>query len=181
MDAWLERRMTEIQLAAQTEIVQSTDPKRITPFLHQIKEQSDVYEDVVFANANGIAIANTNEAAVGINISERDYFKNGVQGEANYSDVIISKGTEERVIIVASPVKEDSGNIAGVMFASVNFEAFIDTLLQDEDTHVTGVGTMLVDSQNCLQATPVEENIGKTVEEAELGEAVANIVLRDSK
>ncbi|HLS06706.1 MAG TPA: methyl-accepting chemotaxis protein [Bacillota bacterium] len=177
MDDWLKNRMAEIQLAAKTDILQSTDPDRIMPYLHQIKDQSDFYEDVVFASEDGVAIANTNEEAIGANVGEREYFKAGMQGESTYSEVLISKGTGERAIIMASPVIDTNEQKVGVMFASISFEAFVDDLFQDEDSH-SGIGTMLVDEQDRLQVTPIEENIGLTVEEADLGEAVINIVAK---
>lgn len=71
--------------------MQSTDPERITPYLHQIKDQSDFYEDVVFARDDGVAIANTNVEAIGANVNERQYFIAGMQEESTYSEVLTSK------------------------------------------------------------------------------------------
>lgn len=71
MDEWLDRRMSEIQLAAKTDILQSGDEERITAYLKQLFEQSsEVYENVLFADANGVIVA-TSSKGLGVDVSER--------------------------------------------------------------------------------------------------------------
>jgi len=163
MEEWLDRRMAEIQLAAKTEILQSSDPERIRPYLLLIKGQSEVYEDILFVGPDGIVATNTGDA-IGIDVSDREYFIKGMQGESAVSDVTISRGTGNRIIIVSSPVKDPDGNIVGVVAGTINFEAFVDTFTDDEAS-ASGIRTLIVDSQNRVQQTVEEEHIGKTFEE----------------
>lgn len=54
---------------------------------------------------------------------------------------------------------------------------FVDSFFQDDDSQA-GVGKMLVEEKNQLQVTPIEENIGLPIEEANLGEEVNNIIAK---
>lgn len=178
MEEWLDRRMSEIQLAAKTEILQSNDLERITPFLQQIQEQSPVYEEVVYADTSGVTTANST-GLVGIDVSERSYFIQAMQGESVFSEVMASKGTGNRVIVVSSPVRDANGQFSGILFGVVNFEALVNTFLQqtghelDTENHI-----LLVDEQNRIQATFNQEDLGKTVQEAGFNESLLTIVTK---
>lgn len=180
MDEWLDRRMSEIQLASMTETLQSLDPARITPYLKQILEQTGVYEEVVFAGRDGVVQASSKESSLGIGVSEREYYKKGMRGESSFSDVLISKGSGNRIIVVASPVNDVSGNPVGVLFATVNFEALIQTLMQDQESdkqdNTMAMDIMVIDNQNRIQLSPVEELIGKSIEEAGFNEELTAIL-----
>jgi len=48
-------------------------------------------------------------------LSDREYFKKALNGETNVSNVLISKVTNSAVIMVATPIKDNSGSISGVL------------------------------------------------------------------
>ncbi len=173
MDDWLDRRMSEIELASKTETLRSLDPKRITPFLKQILEQTGVYEEVVFAGRDGVVQASSKDSSLGIEVREREYYKKGMRGESSLSDVLISKGSGNRIIVVASPVKNENGTAVGVMFGTVNFEALIQTLMQDQESaqdSSMAMDIMVIDNQNRIQLSQVKELVGMTIEEADFDE-----------
>ncbi len=181
MDEWFNRRMSEIQLAAKTEVMQTVDPERITPFLIKVKEQSDVYEGVVFAGLDGVTKA-ASSGVVGIDLSERNYIQKGLQGESSYSELIVSKSSGNRAHAVATPVKDDNGQVIGVLFATINFESLVNTFLQNEESNTvnsSGITAILVDEQHRIQAISDDELIGKTVEEAQLGESLTAILTQE--
>lgn len=173
MDQWLERRSAEIQLAANTEMIRSLDPARQTPFLKTIKTQSDVYETVVFTGTNGIIAAHTDPKSIGLDLNDRSYFKNGMAGKTTYSEPIVSKSTGNRIIVVGTPVKDESGKIIGVMSASMNFEALINTFVKE--LHIDGGRVYLVDNTGILQDAPNKEMISKKAGEAGLPQGLLEI------
>ncbi len=176
MDEWLNRRMAEIVLASKTEILQSTDPLRVRPYLMQIKEESDVYESIGFTGTDGVIEVTTSEGMVGTSLIERSYIQNGLKGESSYSNVLVSKTTGNRVLVVGSPVIDENNTILGVLYATLNFEALVNTFLQAEDSLDMNTLTMLVDEQNQLQAAADQELIGTSIEEAGLSDALTSIL-----
>ncbi|MFZ7103714.1 MAG: methyl-accepting chemotaxis protein [Peptococcaceae bacterium] len=51
--------------------------------------------------------------------SDRDYFQKAIQGEENFSDVIVSRSTSESIIVIAIPVKNGDDTV-GVVGASLD-------------------------------------------------------------
>lgn len=54
------------------------------------KAQSNISEDIFIADTNGNIILDSSNSK-GMNIADRDYFKQSISGNANFSDVVISK------------------------------------------------------------------------------------------
>lgn len=175
MDEWLNRRMAEIVLASKTEILQSTDPIRVKPYLMQIKEESSVYESIGFTGIDGVIEVTTSEGMVGTSLIERSYIQNGLKGESSYSNVLVSKTTGNRVLVVGSPVIDENNSIVGVLYATLNFEALVSTFLQEESVDMNTL-VMLVDEQNQLQAAAEQELIGTSIEEAGFSGELASIL-----
>jgi methyl-accepting chemotaxis protein len=181
MNQWLERRMGEIELSAATEVLRSSDPLRITPFLKEIQRQNGVYEGVGFANTAGIVTAYSDESSAGINISDRVYYQDGMKGQSTYSEVLNSLTTGNRIVVVATPVKADNGQIAGILFASVNFESLVNTFLAENSAGLERVEIYLVDQHSKLQAAPTGELIGKSVGEAGLDATLTELLQKRNK
>jgi len=167
MDQWLDRHMAEIELSARTETVQSLEPSRITPYLEVIHNEAKVYESVGVAGPDGIVVANTTPGIVGLNILDTDYFQKGIKGESVYSDILVSKSTGNRILIVSSPIKNKQGKVLGVMYGTVNFEMFIKTFLEDTDTDAS---IILVDANDRVQYSADKDLIGKTIDDAQYSE-----------
>jgi len=173
MNQWLDRRSSEIRLAAHTETIQSLNPAWMTPYLKLIKEQSDVYETVGVAGTDGIVMANSSDQAIGVDIRDRSYFQNGMKGEVDYSEILVSKTSGNRVIAVSSPIQSKEGQIVGILYATVNFESFIQTFLKNEDADTY---ILLVDELERLQYIADPNLIGKTIDEAQFGEGYASVL-----
>ncbi|SDE15315.1 methyl-accepting chemotaxis protein [Paenibacillus sp. UNCCL117] len=178
MDEWLDRRMSEIELAAKTETIQSLQPARMTPYLKLIKAQSDVYESVGVAGPDGIVIAGSSDTSLGVNLKDRDYFGKGMRGETSYSNVLNSKSTGNRVIVIASPIKAGNGNVIGLMYATVNFESLTYNFLQNEDA---SINITLVDERQTLQHSSDKDVLGKSIDETSYSEAYKSILKNEKK
>lgn len=178
IDEWLDRRIAELELAAKTDNLQSLDPARITPYLIRLKEQSEVYEDVNMAGIEGYTIASS-DGFVNIDIKERSYFQEGIKGQVTISEVMNSKVTGQRVIIMAAPVKNDQDQVIGVLFGSVNFEALVATFLHEQD-HGEGLTArmdyLLIDEFNRFQVHPDEQYVGVTYTELAFAEDLATLL-----
>lgn len=177
MDQWLERRLSEIQLAAQTEIVKSLDVNRQLELFQTIKKQTDIYETVVFTGVDGIVKAHTTAENIGVmKLGDREYFKKGMEGKSTYSEILTSKATGNRIVVVATPVQDQSGRIVGVMSASMNFEALLDTFLKDKSIQDSTHYPILVDESGRLQTIPQQDLLGKSVEDTVLPQELKDIL-----
>ena len=61
------------------------------------------------------------------NRADRDYFKKAINGEHFFSDVIISRSTNESIVVYAAPIKSDD-NIVGVLGCSINLNFLSENL-----------------------------------------------------
>jgi methyl-accepting chemotaxis protein len=175
MDQYLDRRMTEVQVLARSSDIQSTDAAAKNLFIRSFTEEMKIFDGNTFISPDGKVSADTFPKSVGIDLSERPFFKDGMAGKSSYSDIVIAKTTGKRSIVVASPVKSQSGQILGVLTGLVNVDQFTDTFLQNLNLGSGGYA-ILVDNKGLIQAHPNKELIGKAVDEAGLPQGLAEIL-----
>lgn len=178
VNEWFNRRMSEIQLAAKTDILQSFDPDRMAILVKQIAAQSPVYEEVGIAGTDGIVMVNTNPTSIGANLQDRRYFQRGMQGIANYSEVVVSKSTGNRVVCVTAPIQDNSGKVIGIIYAAMNFEALVNEFFANRTDQMEHILITLVDEQNRIQYGAYEELIGLSIYEAGLNEETLDIMIK---
>jgi methyl-accepting chemotaxis protein len=124
--------------------------------------QNDVerleYEDMAVISPNGKASYALNDET--IDLSDREYFKKALNGEANVSDVLISKATNAASIIYAVPIIRD-GKVVGVLMGRRNGTALND--ITDE----LGIGkkgyAFVVGSDGTLFAHPNRDYVTNQV------------------
>lgn len=105
-------------------------------------------------------------------------------GKSSYSEILTSKTTGNRIIVVASPVKDARGIVIGLMYATVNFESLINnfSLSQTaEQDQVTNMEVMLVDEQSRFQVARDDKLIGTKVEQAGVDESLTTLLNLKSK
>ena len=77
-----------------------------------------------------------------VDVSEREYFKKAAKGEANISDLIISAATGDLVLIVATPIYDESHNITGVLYGRMAGD-FLSTVADGIKYQKNGYGYLL--------------------------------------
>ena len=88
--------------------------------------------DIVISDSTGQQIIRTSGDLV--NVGDRDYFKECLKGSEYISDVLISKATGSRIVVLAVPVKDKSENVVGVVQKSYDLGFLHDFLLSEVDT-----------------------------------------------
>ncbi|KEF37305.1 methyl-accepting chemotaxis protein [Schinkia azotoformans MEV2011] len=167
MDEWFRTQMAELQLIAETETIKSMDNERIFPFISIVNERSEVFETNFIVNSKGTVISHTTPKNIGSDYSDRSYVQAALtKGESSYSEVLISKATGNRIVVVATPIKDNGGKVIGVLAGSANFEALVDTFLKDGIDKASGI--TLVDAEKRLQVAPNKEDIYSTIDEASI-------------
>lgn len=120
------------------------------------KEKS--IETLFVADKNGVF--NMTSGATG-NIADRDYFKKVMQtGDTVISDPIINRGTGERVIVIATPIKVDEDTIVGLLGATIELH-FLQELVKGMKINGFGYG-WIIDSELRTIAHPEEKYLGNT-------------------
>ncbi|KGR82655.1 methyl-accepting chemotaxis protein [Lysinibacillus odysseyi] len=172
---WFEARTAEMEIAAESDIMKSLEPTRINPFLTTLNNRSEVFETMFVLNKDGMVIAHTKTDSIGSDYSDRTYYPTTLAGEASYSDVLISKATGNRIVVVTTPIKDTSGNVIGILAGSANFEELISTYLTFDDKKLQAEVT-LVDGSGTIQLDNDSENIGKVIEESSLNTGMKKLL-----
>ena len=128
--------------------------------LAQVKKNHKYYEAVLVSNPKGQILTSTAQDTIGkINIKDRDYFIESMQGQMSRSPVLTSKNTGKPIFVLALPIKND-GKTIGVMAAIVDLGQFSKAYLDPVKIGKTGYASMM-DSKGIVLAHPDKSAIGK--------------------
>ncbi|WP_010239401.1 EAL domain-containing protein [Clostridium arbusti] len=134
---------------------------QVTNLDNELKERkvnfSEIQQSFV-VDLNGNIIASSDESAVKLNVSDREYFKEAIKGNMSVSSTLRSKIDEKLVVAIAAPVKDADGNIVGVYANGIYtdyFKKFIASIKNGE----TGYA-YIMDSNGLLVAHPDAKKVG---------------------
>ncbi|OPY15386.1 MAG: Methyl-accepting chemotaxis protein McpA [Syntrophus sp. PtaB.Bin001] len=130
--------------------------------LTKIREAAgDRYDTIALFGRDGIVFADDDQGkTVGINASERDYFKKALQGNLNISDVVKSKKAGNLVCMAASPIYSGkSKKIIGVVSCMINVSYLIDMV--DKIKIGESGYSVLLSREGLVLAHPNKEHILK--------------------
>ncbi|WP_332647502.1 methyl-accepting chemotaxis protein [Lysinibacillus sp. 54212] len=123
IEEFFKRTYIEIEGIAEQSVVQSMDSQQQFSFLNKRIEGSEDYLAFGIVDESGTSHYSDGTTA---DLSDRDYIKNAFNGETSMSDIIISRVTNEPVIMVATPINTRTGENAlliarldGYMFSEV--------------------------------------------------------------
>ncbi len=93
---------------------------------HLYKSLGSEYEDFFLTDKNGIVCGiASDKTRKGIDISDREYFKDAIKGKASISIPVISKATGKLIMVVSVPVYSKSGKFAGIAGGPLNIDFMI--------------------------------------------------------
>ena len=105
--------------------------KHASQVLAGLIRESRYFERACVVDMAGEVVASSDANPVGkLNIADRDYFKASLEGNVAISEVLLSKATQQPVIVISAPIRETS--IAGVIYGEVNLagmsKSFFDSI-----------------------------------------------------
>lgn len=165
IDDWFKSQMSEMEIAASTDVMKSMDPERLIPYITFLEDRSDIFETMYVINRDGTVIAHTMKDSIGQDYSDRSYVPTAFGGKSVYSEVLTSKVTGNRIVVSATPIKDDRGVIVGILAGSANFDLLVDTYLNNEETSNM---ITLVDQQGFIQVSPEKDFVGKNIKELKM-------------
>lgn len=150
---------------------ESTAP--ITAILKTIQtENTDYVETLFIADKSGtIKMDGSFGEYIGVNISDRAYFKEAMAGKAVWSEVVTSKKTNKPVRVYAYPVKNKNGVTVGIISAAIKLDPIAEAILATKEGE-KGYA-YLVDNKGTILIHPVEERVGKDIETFNIPELTA--------
>lgn len=156
IDLWLAARVSEIEAYAQIPAIKSMDWERQQQWYLKSEAQrlSSIYEILFVTDTEGNF--ETTLDAKG-SVRERDYFPVVMSGKTAISDPVISNSTGEPIIVVATPIKNDAGQIVGVMAGTVHMETF-NNIVSGITLGRTGYG-YAVNGQGMMLAGPNRDDV----------------------
>lgn len=163
---------TGTELIANLDITKNLDTKAIEEFLETSLPNLNYIERVSVADRSGYQIAkypNTGYSFIG----EREYYKKALNGEANFSEIVISSSTKKQVVTYAVPIYKDN-EVVGSVISIINFDDYLNKILNtkiDEKSNITLVdsnGNLIFDSSKASTEDSSSENTSDTEETTSL-------------
>ncbi|MTI65954.1 MAG: methyl-accepting chemotaxis protein [Firmicutes bacterium] len=128
----------KISMLSQGVVVKNLDFEGLKKVVNTSDTFND-FESVIMSGTDGKFSSTTGS---GGDISNRDYFPKVMNGEIIISDPVISKATNEPIIVVAAPIKDNYGNIKGLIGGTVNLSK-ITNIVNSEKLGKTGYAYMI--------------------------------------
>ena len=116
----------------------------------------------------------TNNALVGLDLSDRNYFKSAQQTrDFAFSDFLLSKSSNKPIMIAAYPVSAITDEVDSVIVAGVNLDWM--SKIMDNLGGRPGISAVLVDSAGTVMAAPTDQAsmIGRALDTIPLLAAIA--------
>lgn len=122
---WLDERVLELEQLANSSLVETLDWESIEPYLQRRIEQSHDYFLIYFVATPDGNYDTTSQRQAG-NILDRDYFPKVMAGQTVVSEPIISRSTDERIIVMATPIwNENRTEVKGLFGLSIDLVAML--------------------------------------------------------
>ncbi len=126
-------------------------------YMKEEVEDNPDYEAMFMANTEGIITYHTDSAAIGMNVSQREYFQEALARNTNISDVLISNLTNKPSFYIASPIIDMSDRITGVLVTDISLDKIGESISEIE-VGAEGYG-YIIDKRGLIIVHPNEELI----------------------
>ncbi|HJV45417.1 MAG TPA: cache domain-containing protein, partial [Bacillota bacterium] len=126
IDDWTVLHKDELSLLAESDQLKGKQPTIEIPYLQSIVQKNSDYEMFFVSNDLKGQQAYTSLNST-VDISDRDYFKQSIQGKTVVSDPLISKVTGKMVLVISTPIYQNS-QVTGVVGATVLIDKLVDII-----------------------------------------------------
>ncbi len=132
---WSEEKI--FQAAAQAPAADQA-AKSASMQLEKLVKRYSYFERINLANKEGLIVSSNDPRLAGkLNITDRLYYREAIQGKLNISEVIISKTTNNPVAFVTAPIKEGE-KVVGILSGVINLKNFDKIYLEPVKMGKTG-------------------------------------------
>lgn len=131
---WMEQRVSELRVLANSESILNLDFDRIPNEIRQINESvslyyGDVKESLAFGGLDGIGWINPE---LSIDVSSRAYFKEAMGGKQPYvlSLPVESKSSADDIMVICYPIKDEKREVIGFINGAITLKKFSEITAQ---------------------------------------------------
>ncbi|MCT4606273.1 MAG: methyl-accepting chemotaxis protein [Marinisporobacter sp.] len=147
---------SQMELLSSVGVVKNLDIEGLNAFVASNQKNFSDYEAVIISGRDGKFLSTTGS---GGDISGRSYFPKVMAGQTVASEPVISKATGNPITVIAAPIKEDNGNIIGLIGGTVDL-SHITSIVNAEKLGEKGYAYM-INREGLLMAHPNNEFILK--------------------
>ena len=109
----------------------------------RIADNKNEYETIGVTDSGGNILASNETGLIGeVNVSDREYFSESMNGRIFSSDVVLSKSSGNPVVVFSAPLHDHSCEVCGVLFASVDISGFNSTYVDSVQIGSSGYAYM---------------------------------------
>jgi len=123
LEGWLEERMADMSMVAETSLIESMNTDKIRPYLDLIREKYGVYKELAVVSKNGKVIASSPEKHK--NFNSNHYAQYQLRRDLFVSDITYGHNENESSFLIAAPVTEPDGSLSGTLYGSVGTKKII--------------------------------------------------------
>ncbi len=137
----LEKWKSVVNMLASMDTAKNMDYEAFKEYISNNKElYNKEYEFFFISDTKGDYLSSDGDKGT---ITDRDYFHEVMNsGNTTISKPVISKDTGNYIVVVAAPIKDDNGNIIGLVGVDVNLSVITD-IINDEKIGTSGYAYML--------------------------------------
>lgn len=119
--------------------VKNLDYQELNKFVSDNKENFKDFQLIIMSGKDGNYMSNQGKSG---NISDRDYFPMVMKGETVVAEPVISKSTGVPIIVIAAPIKDDLGQVIGLIGGTIEL-SYITNIVNAEKLGETGYAYMI--------------------------------------
>lgn len=162
VDIWFQQKITKLEGTSKGEEFINVNKEEITETLQELARSDSDAVEFSYSDDNGNLFTSKGD---NIDVSDRDYFKEVVeQKKTVVSDVIVSKTTNDKIIVFSTPVLNDKNELTGVIYMTVKTDT-LDAITNKIKVADTGYGYILSDNEVFITHPLNKDRIGKTFKE----------------
>lgn len=143
-----------INLLSAVDVVKNIDHNGLKKFISDNEGTFSDFQLIIMSDKNGEYRSSQGKSG---NIKERGYFSPVMKGETVVSEPVISKSTGLPIIVIAAPIKNDIGQVVGLIGGTVELSKITD-IVNSEEFGETGYAYM-IDKEGVFIAHPETDKI----------------------
>jgi len=121
VDEWIDKNILILRTAARLNDIASMDRVKQEHILKAINQEYPWMYLVFTVGVNGMNVARNDDKPL-TDYSDRDYYKDVMQGKELSWQVLIGKTSKKPAVVLAVPIKAADNSIIGVMAAAMNID-----------------------------------------------------------
>ncbi len=169
IDYWLKERISDVKSISELPTVKALDLEKMKEAFEAFDKNHSEFGSILYLNEDGITEIDT-LSPTGIDLSDREYFKEAKKGNSFITGVLIGRQTHSPIIIFSNPIYDSNGNFKGLIAGQVPLLTITDVMAQFQDE---ASETYLIDRSGMLITESRQGEVGEYIESTIYKEALA--------